>query len=555
MTPEELRNRLLEKRGFADETKDSFLFPSYDKDLSSVWTLHDMDRACLRIFKAILTGETIGIYADYDADGIPGSVVLSDALQTLGVEPKVYIPHRHDEGYGFHTEAIDELVKQGVKLIITVDVGITEIDSINHAESVGVDVIVTDHHEPKEELPKAHAIVHPKLPSDTGEPYNDTMICGCAVAFRLVTALFEKAREIKHPKAPQAGYEKWYLDLVGIATLSDMVPLTKESRVLAKWGLHVLSKTKRPGLLSLFRLTGIDPSSMTEDDVVFSITPKINAASRMGHPIQAFNLLAAKSSYEADKLARDLDNLNKERKSVTARIMKSVHQMMKEREKRSVIVIGDPDWNIGVLGIVATSIIETYKAPAFVWSRDQGGVIKGSCRGLPGMSVVTLMSAHKERFTYFGGHAGAGGFSTTTEHIHELEASLHETFKDMPRGEIPSDISYDMELSLRDVTQNHWRAIRELAPFGEGNPKPVFKWNVTVSDVRSFGKQKEHLEIIVTDASGDRVSAKSFYTTPASYEVELAPGQEIILYGTMDYSVFMRQGTLCIRIVDIKPVA
>jgi single-stranded-DNA-specific exonuclease len=294
---------------------------------------------------------------------------------------------------------------------------------------------------------------------------------------------------------------------------------------------------------------------MTEDDVVFSLTPKINAASRMGHPIQAYQLLASSGLAQSEKLARELDSLNKERKSVTAHIMKQVHAMMRNREIRSVIVIGDPDWNIGVVGLIASSLVDTYGVPVFVWSRDKDGVIKGSCRGVKGMSVVSLMSAHADKFNYFGGHAGAGGFATSEEHIHSLEEVLHETAKSYEKNNLEENVPFDLELTLATVTESHWRELRSLAPFGEGNPKPVFKFDTMLYDVRSFGKQKEHLEIVVTDSSGNRVSAKSFYTTPASYDVELVPGSNITLYGTMDYSVFMGKGSLCLRIVDIKSPA
>ena len=287
MTPEALRDLLLEKRDVSTNERESFLHPDFAA-LSDPLLMDGMQRAVTRIIHAIKQNEPIVIYADYDADGIPGSVILNDTLCKLGhTQTRVYIPHRHTEGYGLHQEAVATLIDEGVKLIITVDLGITASKTALYVKSRDIDLIITDHHEPVGVLPEAYAVVNPKLGN-----YPDRMLCGSGVAFRLVQAIIKKLRADEDPLVIDIphGWEKWLLDMVGIATLSDMVPLLHENRILATFGMRVLQKSQRPGLRALMRNARISQESLTEDDVVFSITPKLNVASRMANPRDAFDL-------------------------------------------------------------------------------------------------------------------------------------------------------------------------------------------------------------------------------------------------------------------------
>ncbi len=304
-TPDDLQAMLLKRLNLGDEEQQSFLFPEYK--LGNLWDFEDMTVAVDRIYKAVKSGEQIGIYADYDCDGIPGAVVLLDLFKALKIEDRVhiYIPDRHDEGYGLSSIGIDALEKKGVTLIITVDLGITAIAEVADARSRGIDVVVTDHHAPLSQYPAALAVVHPKKGS-----YINQDPCGAGVAFYLACAFLEKHRaefDIKE------GFEKWMLDLVGFATLSDMVPLVGENRMLVTYGMMVMKKTRRDGLRMLFAEQKMDPERLTETDLTFTVAPRLNAASRMNTPMLAFELLSTNDRSRALVLVKELEKINNER--------------------------------------------------------------------------------------------------------------------------------------------------------------------------------------------------------------------------------------------------
>jgi single-stranded-DNA-specific exonuclease len=311
----ELFASLLASRGISAEGKEAFLNPSY-KELHDPLLLPGMAKARDRVIDAMRKGERIAVFADYDADGIPGAAMMADFFaRAKFANFECYIPHRHDEGFGLNLDAIRELAARGATLLITLDCGTVDLEEAKLARELGLDVIITDHHEPKAELPEAYAIVNPKLP---GSAYPFAGLCGTAVAFKLVQAILAKERF-----GIAEGQEKWLLDLVGIATLSDMVPLVGENRILARFGLEVLRKTRRPGLLALYGLLRLDPHYLMEDDITFSITPRINAASRMGEPEDAFKLLSTTSERDAMVLANHLEKINKERKGLAGSLVKA----------------------------------------------------------------------------------------------------------------------------------------------------------------------------------------------------------------------------------------
>ena len=559
-----LLEKLLELRGYTDaQSRENFLNPKYS-DMYDPFLMNDMDKAVARIFQAIENNEKICIYSDYDADGVPGGVILHDFFKKIGYENfSNYIPHRHDEGYGVHKEALETIAREGAKLVITVDVGITAVDEIAYGTSLGLDIIVTDHHEPLEVLPSAFAIVNPKLKTSPptpllegeGSSYPDRMLCGSGVAFKVVQGMIMEAAQKAKPFAPQEGFEKWLLDLAGLATLSDMVPLVNENRVIAYFGMKVLQKNQRPGLRALFEKSGINVDYLTETDIVFSITPKLNAAGRMAHPIDAFNTLAAKNTRDATVAAEHLAHLNDDRKKIVARIMKDVHKKVTARkfagDLKQILVIGDPGWPAGILGIIASKILEEYNLTTFVWG-SEGDVIKGSCRGVGDVSVVTLMENISHVFVHFGGHEDAGGFSMTRETIHFLEDELcnnYDKFKHVVSRQV-TEIKADMDLELSDVTLENYQALRKMAPFGMGNPTPIFAFkNITIESVRQFGKTSEHLEVVVRSGN-DLVKTISWYATPESFSEKIEQGKTMTLLGEFDFSVFRGKSELRLKIVD-----
>ena len=537
----ELLDILFEERGILPEGRLDFLNPDYSK-LHDPMLLPDMEKARDRVIRAIKDNEHIVIFSDYDCDGIPGAVVVSDFFRRIRYENvSFYIPHRHLEGFGLNMEAIDEIESRGAKLMITIDCGIANNVEVKYAQDKGIDVIVTDHHQQNPELPPAYAVVNPNR-IDSKYPFKN--ICGSATIFKLVQAIY-----LKDSFGVKPGMEKWSLDMVGLATLSDMVPLVDENRIFAKFGLEVFKKSPRPGLAALSKKINLDRKNMCEDDVTFMITPRINAASRMGVPKDAFELLRTDKPEEADGLAIHLEKINNERKGVVASMVKEAKANLEKREKiGEVIVIGNPEWRPAVVGLVANSLVEEYLRPAFVWGRDGDGVIKGSCRSYNGYNLFTLMSATPDSFIQFGGHPGAGGFSVTLENLTTLEEKLSTALATISTSE-PEDEKKKLYVSVSDIGENLWNTISGFAPFGMGNPKPIFDIKGEIKSFKQFGKENNHLELVLTDGKKD-VKAISFFSSPESYKLK-ANNSPITLRANLEKSYFRNRPELRLRIVDI----
>ena len=536
----ELFESLLKQRGITAGEKENFLNPNYD-NLYDPLLLPDMEKARDRVIEAIKVNEHIVVFSDYDADGIPGAVVLSDFFKRTKYENvSFYIPHRHDEGFGLNLDAIGECKERGAKLIITVDCGIADIKEVALANKNGIDIIITDHHEPGGELPKAFAIVNPKR-ADSTYPFKE--LCGSAVVFKLVQAIFAKESFGVKPEM-----EKWSLDMVAIATLSDMVPLVGENRILARFGLDVLHKSPRAGLAALFRGLSLNQRNISEDDIAFMITPRINAASRMGVPEDAFKLLRTTDPIEAEKLALHLEKINNERKGVVASVVKEAKAHLAKREKvGEVIVIGNPEWRPAILGLVANSLVEEYSRPVFVWGRDGDGILKGSCRSYNGYDLYILMNSVTDAFIEFGGHAGAGGFSITLESLTTLEEKLSNALAALSMEVELAQSS--LPISISDISENLWNTVSQFAPFGMGNEKPIFKIKkAEIKLIRQFGKENNHLELTLSP----NIKAISFFSSPTTYSL-LPTSTSCTLLANLEKSYFRDRPELRLRIVSIEP--
>ncbi len=547
---------LLKNRGIEDpQAQERFLNPDYERDSYDPFLILNMERAVDRIFTAIRGSERIVIYGDYDCDGIPGSVILHDLFEKIGVTKfSNYIPHRHHEGYGLNKEAIAKFAKEKVDLIITVDCGISDFAEVEMAQSLGIDVIVTDHHLPPANLPPAYAVLNSKQEGDT---YPDNMLCGAGVAFKLAQAILMRGKKERKFGDIPSGWEKWLLDMAGLSTIADMVPLQNENRMLAYYGLKVLRKSPRPGLLALLKEAGTDQRYLTEEDVGFTIGPRINAASRMDVPLRAFELLSTRDVSTANSLAAHLAALNVERKSEVARMVKEAVHLVGKRELREVIVVGNVKWRVGVAGIVANKLAETYDRPAFVWGKEGSQVIKGSCRSDGRVSVFDLMMAVREGVLIDrGGHEFSGGFSISDESIHFLESALvdaHAKVEKKEKSTANSDI--DSVLDIEDVNREVFQAIDRLAPFGVGNPRPLFKFeNVEISKVEQFGKGREHMKLIFHNSeTGDAVTAMGFFMNPNTFKhADIQNGARITLAATFEQSHFRGRSELRLRIVNIS---
>ena len=335
--------------------------------------------------------------------------------------------------------------------------------------------------------------------------------------------------------------------------MSDMVPLTGENRIFAYYGLKVLKKSPRKGLNELLSVLRLNRQDITEDDVGFSITPRINAASRMGIPMDAFRLFATQDESEAATLARHLDKINTERKGRVASLVKEVRRHVEERGQRKVIVAGNPNWRPALLGLVANSLAEDMRCPVFLWGREESAELKGSCRAGGSVDLSLLMQEASSVFSDFGGHKEAGGFSTTLEKVHLLESELERAYEKV-RSEYKNQdqILVDAALSLDNVTLRTHEDIQKLAPFGVGNPKPVFLFeNAKIRRMEQFGKEKQHLKLVFAKSDGVWVPAVQFYAAPSSFGAEVGEGKSVNLLAHLEKSTFGNKTELRLRIVDI----
>ncbi len=560
MEVSELVRTLLAKRGIeSDDHIAAFLAPDYDAHLHDPMLLSDMEKAVVRLFAAFERGERIALYTDYDCDGIGGAVVLSDFLKKIGYENfEVYMPHRDVEGYGFHASVVQEFATRGVRLIITADVGISGVEATRAARECGIDVIITDHHEAMGEVPEATAVVNPKLGT---YPFKD--ICGAAVAFKFVQAALQegKRRRLANFLAVPEGWEKWLLDMVAIATIADMVPMIGENRVLVHWGLRVLRKSPRPGIDALCASSRITQRTITEDDIGFSVAPRLNAASRMDHPDLAFQLLTTNSLDEAQMLAQQLEQLNAQRKGVVASIVKQAKKRARERfgdppAGGPVTVLGDTAWKPSLLGLAANSVMGERGGVVCLWGRDATGALKGSCRSDASISLVDLFANAPDVFEQFGGHAHAGGFTVSSERVHTLQedllraAELSEAAPSKVEG-----LQHDASLALATITHALLADISKLSPFGIGNPKPIFLVStVNIAQVKRFGKEKSHVEVMLEcPHSGRTLRAFEFFKGPEHFTHVPTQGTSANVLATLERDTYKGPQALALRIVDILP--
>ena len=583
---DDLTAALLVRRGIVSkEQAEQFLNPSYDLHLHDPFLMTDMRKAAERFARAILSQEKIIVWSDYDCDGIPGGVLMHDFLKKAGAHFENYIPHRHDEGYGMNVNGIEKLAKDGAKLIVTVDSGITDIEPIKRAKELGMDVIVTDHHLPRlaeaesgggPVLPDAFAILNPNAREDETYPFKS--LCGSGVAWKLVCATLDVLRN-SSPTSPllrselregtarlrratelPLGWEKWLLDMVGLATIADMVPLVGENRVLATYGLLVMRKSPRIGLQKLCRGMRVEQRAITEDDVGFMIAPRVNAASRMGDAREAFRLFTTTDESEADELAKKLEKANRQRKAEAGAITRAVHTRLRERsEVRSVIALGDPEWRPALLGLVAGNIADEYERPVFLWGREGNMRLKGSMRSGGNTHGLELMRAAIDTFAEFGGHAKAGGFTVRDEAIFFLEDRLVEAHARLETKE-DDDLSKhaDAVITPEEATHAFLKKVEKLAPFGIQNQKPVFLLReIRVTGISRFGKAQEHLKLKIDMNEGrGSIDAVTFFVKGAIARTAdvLVQGSRVNILAHLERDMFARPALRSLGGVGGNPV-
>lgn len=491
--------QLLYNRGIhSRDAARAYLSADYVTSLHDPFLFRDMEKAVARILKAIHAQELIVIFGDYDADGVTGATILSSAFDLLKARYEAYIPHREKEGYGLNTAALEAVSARGATLLITCDLGISNAAEIARAKELGIDVIVTDHHHIPPMIPDALAIIHPKL-AGVGYPYAN--LTGGTVAWKLVSALFARYRTWNHRTVDVIdGEEKWLLDLVAISTVADVGTLDGENRVLVRYGLKVLNKTRRLGLQRLYDIAKVTPGSIDTNTIGFQITPRINAAGRMEHARTAYELLTASTDEEAHRLANQLHEYNGERQKATDRVTKEAIAMMGKEVVVPVCAVYRPDWPHGVLGIVASRLMEEYGRAAVVACKTSEGKVIASARSIDGLNIFEALSAVKSYLPRFGGHAKAAGFTLGDESLwHEFVDALNTAAALQVSGEtLQPEIVLDAAIGTHDVTPELWSIITQMEPFGEGNPRPKF----LLKDAMIVGKERlgeggKHLKLTV----------------------------------------------------------
>ncbi|MBU6415168.1 single-stranded-DNA-specific exonuclease RecJ, partial [Patescibacteria group bacterium] len=438
----------------------------------------------------IANKEKIIVFADYDADGICGSTVLHDFLKEVGADFETFIPDRFREPFGLTEDRVRQFHSAGAKLVITVDFGVTDYDEVELANSLGLDVIILDHHIVPPRWPNAYAVVDHKQPDDA---YPSKVLCGTGLAFKLVQGILAKERYGLMP-----GWEKWLLDVVAIATVADMVPLIQENRTLLHYGLKVLQKTRRIGLQKLFEKSGVAQNRISEETIGFSIAPKINASSRMDHSNTSFELLTTMNEKEAEWLVERVWQSNEERRKIVEEILAKIKLRLQGMlEIPKIIFEGAEGWPPGVLGIVANRLVELYQRPSFVYSVIEQGVVKGSCRSALGVNVVSMMRTCEDVLSDFGGHDWSGGFSTDVSKLSALEEKIIRYPVEINGVNGSKPIEIDMELDLQTVGWNEYHDIKKMAPFGIANPEPLFLAKYCeVGRVRLMGEGERHARIV-----------------------------------------------------------
>ena len=477
---------LLINRGIRSIEKAREFLQIEEQDFHDPFLLKDMDKAVRRIKTAIENGEKIIIYGDYDADGVSSTTVLLTTLRKLGAQADFYIPNRFSEGYGPNELAFREVHKNGFSLIITVDTGIAAIHEANVAKELGVDLIITDHHEPGPILPDAFAIIHPKQPEC---PYPFKELAGVGVAFKLSHALLgELPSDL--------------LEIAAIGTIADLVALHGENRLIAKNGIDQLKTTNRTGLKALLNVAKVNRNEINEDTIGFALAPRINAVGRLQSADPAVDLLLTEDAEEAFDIAQEIDLLNKERQKLVSSMTEEAIEEVETRfpiEDNPVLVIAKEGWNPGVVGIVASRLVERFYRPTIVLCIDkEKGIAKGSARSIVGFDLFANLSTCRDILPHFGGHPMAAGMTLALENLDSLRNRLVENAKSiLTEDDFTPITKVDVSCKLEDITVKLIEEMQRLAPFGMGNSKPIVQIEeVTLASIRKIGAEQNHLKLV-----------------------------------------------------------
>jgi single-stranded-DNA-specific exonuclease len=532
--------QILFNRGYATEAEARAYLRAEAPFDTSPFQMKGMGAAVERILSAIKNHEPIVVYGDYDVDGVTAAALLVEALTSLGATARVYIPNRFDEGYGLNNEALHQLATEGVRLVISVDCGIRSPEEARYARTLGLDLIITDHHEPAGELPAALAVINPK---QEGDPYPEKYLAGVGIAYKITQALFEQLQ-------PSGVQLESFLDLVALGTVADLAPLTGENRALVRRGLRQMAQTRRQGLFSLANVAGVSLTAVNATHIGFMLGPRLNAAGRLESALDAYHLLTATDVFEAGRLAQKLDVQNRERQALTRKIQAEAEAIARAEDANAPILFAvHPEFNSGVVGLAAARLVETYYRPAIVGQQGEE-FTRCSCRSIPEFHITEALDQCADLLVRHGGHAAAAGFTVRNENLEALKSRLkliaRQKFADL---DLRPTLSADMELPLAELRPELLKHLAYLQPTGYGNPESVFVTrNLAIKSARAVGAEANHLKLTLTDG---RLTYDAIGFRLGHLATQLPPRVDILY--TFESNEYNGRSSLQLNIKDIKP--
>lgn len=577
--------QLLLRRGVTGKQEiDDFLNVDYF-DLHDPFLMWGMRDAISRILKAVHNQEKIIIFGDYDADGVSGAMILYQAISkvhsTLTQRSTVpgqselsrdlldiYIPDRDKEGYGLNDDSLANMLKHEPQVVITVDCGVTNHSQIEYLQQdKQIDVIVVDHHSVPEEMPVAHSLIVPK---QKGDPYPFNELCGAGLAFKTAHALMNDLRFQGYGHVIPVGYEKWFLDFAAIGTIGDMVPLRGENRIIVRYGLYVLLKTKNKGLRALLKYLDIIPEvrekttthledSVSVYSVGFQIAPRINAAGRIAHANTATELFRASDSRKIDELVTELDNLNQERREMTERVFEEAEDRILDKgpafDRQKYIFEGDEEWPAGVIGIVAGRLVEKYHKPVLLY-QQKGRKMVASARSIKGFHLAEFVQSIPHLLIAGGGHAQAAGLSFQRDDSSRIERAFKKaTDRNLSSEMLVPEIEIDSKITIDEITWNTYDLISRLAPYGIGNPTPVFLLEeVSIKELSLVGQDKSHVKMQLTSHKqvGVPVTLPAIGFNLSELTTEIFVNDTVDVVCQLDVNEWNNQRQLQLKIMDMK---
>lgn len=543
--------QILFNRGYATSENASAFIQAVKPYGTDPHNLSNIDKAVERIIWAIKKNESIVIYGDYDVDGVTATALLVENLNILGAKVSGYIPNRFDEGYGLNIEALDNIKADGVSLVITVDCGVRSTQEVNHAQHIGLDLIITDHHQPSQEIPEAFAIINPKLP---GDQYPDKDLAGVGLAYKLAAILFHdinntnifgyQYRELNEKILDRS------LDLVSLGTVADLAPLVGENRALVRSGLEHIRDPHRQGIQALIGISGLNRQKIMASDIGFIIGPRLNAAGRLESALAALDLLLTDDIGIAVELAQKLDNQNRDRQIITRDLLKLAEEITcPDKSDSSIIIATHPDFNPGVVGLVASRLVDKYYKPSIVASIGEK-FTRGSCRSIPEFHITEALDQCTDIMEHHGGHAAAAGFTIKNENLPELIERLQTiAHKQLSGLELQPTIHADMEISLTELQPDLLNCLDWLQPTGYGNPPALFVTrNLSVKRYRLVGHEDGHLKLTVSDG---RITYDAIAFRQGHWSINM-PNRLDLAY-TFEKNIFNGQEYLQLNVKDIIP--